>query len=1114
MKKFKNSKTAKVVSGFVGLAATLLMVAPSIASAESYVFTKTLKQGMSDQEVMNLQKVLNASADTMVSASGVGSAGMETMYFGGLTKSAVMKFQEKYASDILTPIGLTKGTGLVGAATRAKLNMMSTGGSVSTVQGCTSTTGFSPITGQPCSSQTTGTVSVVPGCTSTVGYSPVTGQPCSGMTTTPTTGTGPLTAALDANSPTARTLISPSGIATLATFKLMNSGTAPVKVTMLKFKRTGVSSDVTLNNVYLYDGSGMRLTDAASIASSVINFSDSAGLVVIPAGGSVSVSVRGDIASSMNGQTIGVMLTDATTDAGVVTGTPVSGAEHTLATAPSGMATANFSSSSMPGTSAGQTIDPQNDYTVWGAQVAVGSRDVLMSALRVQQIGSVYVDDVQNFRLMVDGVQMGTAVMKADANRFVTFTFPTPVTLKAGSHVIKIMADLVGGSNRNFQFSLRRVVDVELWDSQLNVSVTPTVLNNSFVAVEALNTVGINVGTLTITKSTDSPSGNVVNNGTAVTLAKFKVKAQGEKLKVENLRVSHTASDAVWTGIRNGGLYLDGVQIGSTATLNEDSQGTPYTQYNLGSSMILEPGKEYTLEVRGDVYNTNTTSGTALSAGTTTIVNIVAGSSNIYRMASLSYTTNSAQSGNSVTVAAGTLSLAKYTAYANQTVTVPQNAYKIGDFRVTTGSTEGINMDTITVALGGSATPGNLTDLYVVYGSKTTPTKATGATSQSWSVNEAIAANTTMTISVYANLTTSNTAGQTVIPTVTVGGTSQNSGGAVTSLATGGQTITVGTGSLTGAVDASTPTAALVVGNSMPKVASFKFTGQNDTFTITELTATTSDSSSIVELVFKDGAAELGRVPFDGTTATKTGLSIAIPYNSNKTVDVYVSLGSVGTGAGTSSANVGIALTAMKYRNSNGVETATSSMSGSGVAGSLQGNAMYAFKTKPVISNVALPTTVLAAGTMTIGKISVTADAGGTVDINKIIFNVSTSSATIATPNLYDDADHGTALGTCSLITGNTQISCANVNKAVSGSKTFVLKAVVSGTITTGSTVSTSISTPSTYAVPNVAAVVAATTASFVWSDESLLGHALTTADWNNDYLVKNLPTDSQTLTK
>jgi len=87
----------------------------TIKKEPAFQFKSYLQTGSRGKEVEELQKCLAKFSD-------IYPEGKITGYFGEKTKSAVIRFQEKYKEEILTPWGFNKGTGIVSKTTRKKLN--------------------------------------------------------------------------------------------------------------------------------------------------------------------------------------------------------------------------------------------------------------------------------------------------------------------------------------------------------------------------------------------------------------------------------------------------------------------------------------------------------------------------------------------------------------------------------------------------------------------------------------------------------------------------------------------------------------------------------------------------------------------------------------------------------------------------------------------------------------------------------------------------------------------------------------------------------------------------------------------------------------------------------
>jgi len=1060
-----------------------------------------LKQGMTSTDVMNLQKVLNMNAVTQVAATGVGSAGNESTYFGAMTKAAVVKFQELYAADILTPVGLTAGNGFVGAGTRAKLNAV-----------CAGSTGTGTGTG---------------------------------------TTTGPVTAALAATTPASTVLVSGQATAKLLDVAFTGNGT----VTGVTLKRTGVSSDSTLSNVYLFDGA-QRLTDAASVSSNgTVTFNIPAGIFTVS--GMKTISIKSDIAGSTAGQSVGIILESFTTSAGTVSAN-IAGNIHSIASA-SNLAAVSKSTV----TPSGATLNPGSNVTLWQSTLTVSNRDVIMKRIAFRNVGSASASAFQNFKLYVGGVQVATAA-GLDANGYVTFDLTSsPATLASGARVVRVDADIVSGASRTVQLSLRQAADVDFVDSSYGVNIAPTATPWNGNASTISGSTG---GSLTIEKDTSSPSQNLVLSGNDVNLGVFKVSAFGEPIKLETVTAGFTYSDNSFTAtttmpakdsaedlasqatcngtythsadgasnstctfssatLRNGRMLINGVQYGSTATIAP--AGTSFT-----TNYTINPGTPVLIQVNADVYDNDGTG--ALDASDTIKIALKTGSSNAMRMDSLGSLNapSSDVDGNILTIGSTAITLSKNGTYANQTTVLPNANFKIGSWNLSGSSVEDVllttlsfDVDEVTNAGSDAFNESDMTNMYAVVKVggvsvvSTSPVATVSATDNNFSINYTLAKNANAQIELYANLSGTVTALNSFKTDLTVTGTSMTSGSAVTATNadTDGQTIIYGTASITATLDASSPVAVIVSDNQTVTSAAYKFDAVTAGYNVTDITLTIPAAAATVvnSVELYDGTSLVASAPGGVATVNFSGLNWNVPANTNKVLTAKLVLGGIGINAGTSGAALTTTLTAF---------TATNVSTGVSAAGTESNPAAathYAYAAIPQIDKIAITSaSALNNGENSLIRFTVT-PVGGTIEWSRLFFEVTKSAATVLTDATLWDVTGGANVeiaGTDTLTTvGATNTSGtvefdATAVQSLSSAKTYELRMTASAVVN-GQSVVTKLAQDAAYAAPTTAAAVetADADATIIWSDVSASAHATTTSDWNGDYGVKSLPV-SQTI--
>src|SRR3989344_5690720 len=801
-----------------------------------------------------------------------------------------------------------------------------------------------------------------------------------------TVSTGPLSVGLDSSNPVAGTLVETQALADLAHFNVSGSGV----VTNVEFKRLGVSSDTTLSAVYLFVN-GARVSDAGNVSSGMVTFTNGGGLFSAPA----VVSVKANVAASTAGQTAGVQMTKVNTS--VVS---ASGNVHTIAAVPGTFAAVALSAPTGPG-----DFDPGVDIVVWKSSFTVSSEDVYFKRLTLREIGSVNNTDVVNLRLFVDGSQVATSAgLTTDGYA----TFLMNQRMLQGTRVVKVIADVISGSTRTMQFQLKGAYDVDVMDEALGVNVIPS---GSITATPAASTVG--APSITVIKATDSPSANVVNDAKNVKLAKYTMTGYGEAVKIETLAFKstfvNTTGGGTIDGLDNGRVMINGQQYGSTTDIL--LANTDFTV-----NYTLQPGTPVTVEVYADIQdstgdqidNTDTVKVTweagdnghgqgVVSAATVD----VPGTNTVGAIADVD--------ANTITIATGSMTVGKYTGYANQSIVPPISGVKFGHFTLTAASSEDVAINTVDITgatvvdAGDDWDEADITSMYLkfwndagslVYPSAIKSTVSTSA-SNSYSVNFTVPKNKVYQVEVWGNVSSTDAAAlDSFALEFDIAGTTTDSSTTVNVTRVTGQTVAAQTGVLTVA-NGSLPVARFINGGATSNTYQFTLTPTYDNFTVEEIyvdipaSPTASQSGAISNVFLKDGSMTLATGTLTSTGSVSfTGLNLLLPQSGGtKTLSVDVQFSNVGVSLNDTGGSVTVRLDGLKYSSGSGTTTTTTGLSTT----TYTGNAFVNVKGYPTFTNSALSTTVLNGGSMTLFKTVVSA-TGGQIAWNDITFTVASTS--------------------------------------------------------------------------------------------------------------------------
>ena len=945
-------------------------------------FTRSLFQGVSGDDVKCLQQYLNSSGN-QVAASGAGSPGNETMYFGSLTRAAVSKWQ---AAN-----GVSPTAGYFGPISQAKYNSL---------------VAAAPPPPPP-------------------GVPPPATPPGSGLAVSAATQPGDTLAPLNAARIPA------------TKFTLTAASDGDVKVNSLTVERQGLATDAAISGIVLLGEDGLQIGLSKTLNANhqaVLNES-----ITVKAGTSqtftIGINRPSAAANAESGNIAKVALVAIDAGSSVVSGTlPIVGSPITM----NGSLTIGTMTLTRgvndPGSGQTKEIGTKG-YIFTAIRATAGSaEDVSLKWVSFNQSGSAAATDLKNIVFNVDGTDYPTTI--SSDGKYYTAKFGDGIAIaKGNTKEVYVKGDIESGSNRGVDFDLYRYTDLYAVGKQFAFGITPTATDSGDSATDDDGTfqatnptwdayeATIGAGTLTVSKSTAIAAQNISVNLYDQPLGAFDVEAKGEPVTVASMviRVSSNKNDDSVTEVDYSQVALHDNTTGKVVAGPLDGSGTADGQmvFTFTDSVTFPTGKRaYVLKGKLSTdFNTDTliSASTTPSTDWTSVTGSVSG-------ASITPAPTSSVVGNNYTVKTATTTITISNTPQAQNIVAGVTGFTFANILFdATASGEDVRYTSAAFQLlAYTATDVKNCALFdgttqLNTGSNVQNPATTGDKTFTLDNNLSIPKGTIKSIAlkcdVGGNATAANRVQWSMSGNESFGATGLVSGNSFTpniasSSVTNLMTIQTG-GTLAVTLDGSSPSVRLAQGNQEVILAQLRVTGTNEALNLKQLGLQLSGTGSntpqdLLSVSLWDGSTKVGDVFFTSTDfATGTITAFTVPKDDAKILTVKGVINTIGTnqparsghrvivdwdqGAGSDNTNSGTYAV--------GVESSTNVYAARGDSDTASGGVRITRAYPTVNTSFTLPNTTLTDGEKSLYRFSVTAPAGTNgVALYKFGFNVATTN--------------------------------------------------------------------------------------------------------------------------